>query len=91
MADTSVSNSLDLDGECNLIPVLKNRFMELRSMSNPIPEKSEKIPESIKNVLSYETLLDILVSVFEDCKQASRVTDSMQLFLKKCKEMIRIK
>jgi len=51
MSDTAVSNSLD--GECDLIPVLKNRFMELRSMSNPVADKSEKIPDNIKNVLSY--------------------------------------
>eukprot|EP00833_Pecoramyces_ruminatium_P018876 jgi/Orpsp1_1/1192908/evm.model.d7180000096848.1 len=81
MADASVTSSLD--GECDLIPVLKNRFMELRSMSNPIADKSEKIPDNIKNVLSYETLLDILVSVFEDCKQAARQTDSITLFLNK--------
>jgi len=83
MSDTAVSNSLD--GECDLIPVLKNRFMELRSMSNPVADKSEKIPDNIKNVLSYETLLDILISVFEDCKQAAHVTDSITLFLSKCK------
>jgi len=83
MADSSVKVSLD--GECDLIPVLKNRFMELRSMSNPISDKSEKFPDNIKNVLSYETLLDILVSVFEDCKQATRKTDSISLFLDKCK------
>ncbi|ORX47610.1 hypothetical protein BCR36DRAFT_584701 [Piromyces finnis] len=87
MTDTSVDNSLH--GECDLIPVLKNRLMELRSMSNPIPEKAEKITDSIKNVLSYETLLDILVSVFEDCKQASRITDSMQLFLNKYENIVK--
>jgi len=87
MSDAAVTNSLD--GECDLIPVLKNRFMELRSMSNPLADKSEKIPESIKNVLSYETLLDILVSVFEDCKQAPHVTDSIALFLDKYENIVK--
>eukprot|EP00833_Pecoramyces_ruminatium_P007872 jgi/Orpsp1_1/1181904/evm.model.c7180000079081.1 len=87
MADASVTSSLD--GECDLIPVLKNRFMELRSMSNPIADKSEKIPDNIKNVLSYETLLDILVSVFEDCKQAARQTDSITLFLNKYENIVK--
>jgi len=87
MADSSVTVSLD--GECDLIPVLKNRFMELRSMSNPITDKSEKFPDNIKNVLSYETLLDILVSVFEDCKQATRKTDSISLFLDKYENIVK--
>jgi len=87
MADTSVKNSLD--GECDLIPVLKNRLMELRMMSNPIADKPEKIPDNIKNVLSYERLLDILVSVFEDCKQASRKNDSITLFLDKYENIIK--
>jgi len=87
MGDSTVESSLD--GECNLIPILKNRFMELRAMSNPVADKSEKIPDNIKNVLSYETLLDILVSVFEDCKQAARQTDSITLFLNKYENIVK--
>jgi len=87
MSDAAVTNSLD--GECDLIPVLKNRFMELRSMSNPLADKSEVIPDNIKNVLSYETLLDILISVFEDCKQVAHVTDSITLFLNKYENIVK--
>lgn len=87
MADSAVTNSLH--GECDLIPVLKNRFMELRSMSNPVADKAEKIPDNIKNVLSYETLLDILISVFEDCKQVAHVTDSISLFLNKYENVVK--